>query len=70
MGEHVTPTSPSTSWILMPKPSRTVAIAGSLVVPVLSQHSVEAPEPLGLGVATARTATEARKIANLENIFV
>lgn len=70
MGEQVRPTRASISWTVMPRPSRVVAIDGSLALPTVSQHSrvPEGEEPPGMGVATARSAKEA-KIASLENIF-
>lgn len=69
MGEQVTPTRASTSWASIPKPARIVAIPGSVGLPTVSQHSVlAAGAELGMGVATARSAKEA-KIASLENIF-
>lgn len=73
MGEHVRPIRTSTPWTTTPKSPSSLAIAGSLVVPVVSQHwrsPVEQDDAgsLGMGVAAARSATE-RKIASLENIF-
>ena len=43
---------------------------GSDGLPTVVQHEAAGSDPPGMGVATARTATEVRKIASLENIFV
>lgn len=74
MGEHVKPTSPVIPWATMPKRPSSLAMLGSLALPTVLQHWTgpvlhdEAGSP-GMGVATARTAIEARKTATLENIF-